>query len=62
METDVNLYEEVVKLNMRINCLEALLYKVMDINPRINVPSEEEMNELNDRAIQQVIDDLEAED
>jgi len=49
METDVNLYEEVVN-------------KVMDINPRINVPSEEEMNELNDRAIQQVIDDLEAED
>ena len=47
---------------MRISCLEALLYKVMDINPRINVPSEEEMNELNDRAIQQVIVDLEAED
>jgi hypothetical protein len=62
MDTDVNLYEEIVKLNMRISCLEALLYEVMDMNPRLNLPTEDEMNEINDRVIQQVIDDLENED
>lgn len=59
MESDVNLYEEIVKLNMRISCLEALLYDTIDRNPNLNFASGEEIDHLHSVTIQSVIDELE---
>lgn len=58
MESEVNLYEEIVKLNMRISCLEALLYDTVDRNPNLKFASIEEVNHLHGKAIQSVIDEL----
>ena len=54
----MNLYEEIVKLNMRISCLEALLYDVIDRNPNLNFATPEEIDHMHSATIQNVIDEL----
>jgi len=58
MSTDVNIYEEIVKLNMRISCLESLIQHIIEINPRLNIPSSEDIDAIYAEAIQQVIDEV----
>ena len=61
MSSDVNVYEEIVKLNMRISCLESLLQAVIELNPRMNIPSPDEMDNIYADAIQGVIDEVDME-
>lgn len=61
MSSDVNIYEEIVKLNMRISCMEALFQHVIEINPRLNIPTAEEIDEIYADAIQSVIDEVDSE-
>ncbi|HMT78623.1 MAG TPA: hypothetical protein PKA44_12975, partial [Saprospiraceae bacterium] len=58
MSSDVNVYEEIVKLNMRISCMESLMQHILKINPNLNVPSHDEVDAIYAAAIQQVIDDV----
>ena len=61
MSADVNIYEEIVKLNMRISCLESLLQAVIELNPRLNIPNTDEMDLIYADAIQGVIDEVDME-
>ncbi|HRN32856.1 MAG TPA: hypothetical protein PLC76_01125 [Saprospiraceae bacterium] len=60
MSNEVNIYEEIVKLNMRISCLESLLQHIIEINPYLEIPPKEEIDRIYSNAIQQVIDEVEA--
>ena len=61
MSEDLNLYEEIVKLNMRISCQNALIETIVGLNPHLDVPTNEEMNKIYGRVIEQIVDDLEHE-
>jgi len=61
MSEDVNIYEEIVKLNMRISCQNALIEAIVGLNPNLDVPTAEEMNKIYGRVIQNIVEDLETE-
>ncbi|MCO6461227.1 MAG: hypothetical protein J5I59_07480 [Saprospiraceae bacterium] len=58
MANDINVFEEIVKLNMRISCMESLFQHILETNTQLILPGPEEIDAIYTRAIQDVIDEI----